>query len=330
MNCARLDREGATLLGAQSKLRRRVSWGLILRLCFFSALSLWLSQSALISPALDALRALSLESLAIMVATLLLTQVAAALRWYASLRAFFQPTRSIQRLFALSLIGLFYNTWLPGAVGGDLLRAHLAHRGSTSQEDAADQSVEGAQRDIPWLTRFAPYLIVFFERGMGLITLISLAICAVAPAVGAVTLSLGAIFIYSLPQLKQIQEHSALRPESARWLVGAALCAYLAHGASILLFLIAAPDLGIELSLSAWMGCHPLSLIAANLPLSLFGVGARELTLIALLGGLGVDRALALALSLSVAGVIAITALLGALAHLVMPTEEHTPRESAL
>ncbi len=68
-------------------------------------------------------------------ATVLLIAVAACLqitRWYLLVRALDLPF-TLRNAFRFSLVGLFYNTFIPGSVGGDLVKA-LLHRPRTPSE----------------------------------------------------------------------------------------------------------------------------------------------------------------------------------------------------
>jgi uncharacterized membrane protein YbhN (UPF0104 family) len=65
-----------------------------------------------------------------LIATALLMVGAAALqiyRWYLLVRAVDLPF-SVRNAYRLSLVGLFYNTFIPGSIGGDLVKAYfIAH-----------------------------------------------------------------------------------------------------------------------------------------------------------------------------------------------------------
>lgn len=84
-----------------------------------------------------------------------LCQSTATFRWYALLRAYgavhLPPVMSLMRVY---FVGQFYNTYLPGAVGGDVLRG-IATRGSFEQGGAT-----------------TGVAVVFVERVVGLIGLL--------------------------------------------------------------------------------------------------------------------------------------------------------------
>src|SRR5690606_2552621 len=56
-----------------------------------------------------------------------LTFLITSARWYALLRALsIQVT--LARTFAINMVGAFYNTFMPGSTGGDLIKAYYASK----------------------------------------------------------------------------------------------------------------------------------------------------------------------------------------------------------
>lgn len=108
--------------------------------------------------------------------------VVGALRWRVLLAAYGAPRRpSVRRLAHVYLIGFFYNTYLPGGVGGDLVR------GVVTRQAFGDEA--GASRAIA---------VVFIERLLGLAALLSVVafviVVAAPPGLeGALPLALLAI-----------------------------------------------------------------------------------------------------------------------------------------
>lgn len=78
-----------------------------------------------------------------LLACLILIVVASSLqivRWYLLVRSLNIPF-TLWRAFQLGLLGLFGNTFLPGAVGGDFLKAYFLAKGSPGQRTAAVSTV---------------------------------------------------------------------------------------------------------------------------------------------------------------------------------------------
>lgn len=66
----------------------------------------------------------------------------------------------------------------------------------------------------------------------------------------------------------------------------------------ILVYYLLGSSIGIELSAITYFGIIPIVFIAANLPVSVGGLGVRETALVALLAAAGIDTQRAIALSL--------------------------------
>jgi uncharacterized protein (TIRG00374 family) len=62
------------------------------------------------------------------------------LRWHRLLRAL-GIGMSFRRAFALNMVGAFYNTFMPGSTGGDLLKAYYAAKAAPQRRTAAVMSV---------------------------------------------------------------------------------------------------------------------------------------------------------------------------------------------
>ncbi|MCA9576712.1 MAG: lysylphosphatidylglycerol synthase transmembrane domain-containing protein [Polyangiales bacterium] len=102
----------------------------------------------------DALRRVSARAVGVSAALITLTAVIGAARWAAVMRAYGAPhLPSAGRLLRLYFMGFFYNLWLPGGVGGDLVR------GVASREAFGDAGAT------------AGLTVVFVERLCGLIGL---------------------------------------------------------------------------------------------------------------------------------------------------------------
>ena len=78
----------------------------------------------------------------------------------------------------------------------------------------------------------------------------------------------------------------------------AVVLAMVVQGFFVGLNILVAKALGITLPPVAWFALWPLAKLAAFLPISLGGIGVREMALVALLAPLGVDPTLAVAHSL--------------------------------
>jgi uncharacterized membrane protein YbhN (UPF0104 family) len=216
---------------------------------------------------------------------------------------------SLLRLGRLFLIGLFYNTFVPGAVGGDLLRGVVTRRFF----------------DRPAVS----YVVVFLERligltAMGIIFLAGLLLVPEvidlrenAPWVGAfVALALVAVAIAAAGgRLERLRRQiPPVRPLGLVWVF---LISLIAHMTAITAMFLLANGMELPLSYAELVLVMPLAFTATALPINLLGIGGRELTLVTLLGMLDVAAEQALALSLGYGLVHNLWALLGGLLHLI-------------
>ena len=79
---------------------------------------------------------LLLASLAVIPITVMFT----TLRWHRLLRAL-GIGMSLSRAFVLNMVGAFYNSFMPGSTGGDVLKAYYAAKSAPQQRTAAVMSV---------------------------------------------------------------------------------------------------------------------------------------------------------------------------------------------
>lgn len=257
-----------------------------------------------------------------------------AVRWKALMVSYGgQQLPSILRLSHIYLAGLFYNTFLPANVGGDVLRGHITKR-------AFPSALHG-------------YLIVFIERLYGLSGLLTLVACSLLflpaansaadhPMVGQATLR-GFALAAAL-----LAVSAATAPTVARWF-GTRLPAtggflgrvreplsnlptvqtrtglFVAFGLSIatqtlvaaivhVLLVPIAPGLEFRMSLVL----APLAMASVYIP-SIAGIGVREAGFVYFFGQVGVAPAEATAASIAYLAVQLLVALLGGIVHVLAP-----------
>jgi uncharacterized membrane protein YbhN (UPF0104 family) len=243
-----------------------------------------------------------------------------ALRWRALLRAYGAAhLPSTRRLLGAYLVGLFYNTYVPGGVGGELVRG-------VATRDSFDE--HGATRALS---------VVVVERIFGLVALLM-----IVPA-GLLIRELPGfdprhVLLFSLLGLlgaAMVLGAVALGPATARFLPGpfARLAAALprVHTWSSLL-----PSLGFSLltQLLAALSGHaliaaltavsvvtsvivlPMAGLAGFFPLSVGGIGTRDVAFVELYTRVGVDSAAAAATALAVFAVQLVVGGVGGLLEL--------------
>ena len=239
----------------------------------------------------------------------------------------FDVELSLVHTTQLSVIGLFFNNFLPTSVGGDVVKAHCASQ-------LARRKAE-------------PYLAVFADRLCGLITVVALGLCGALathdPAVhrgpffitGVVMLAAGLWALWQLPdylprllqlagrrwrrlnEMPFVQRLSALF--ARRIFTGRRTISVLAISIVMQLVCITAVFVlakGLSLPISLWQLILVTPLIwAVGLLPSFNGLGVREGAFVYFLGG-SAGREGAFALSLLWLAVITIVSLLGAPAYL--------------
>lgn len=225
------------------------------------------------------------------------------LRWRVLLAAYGAPKKpSLTRLFRLYMIGTFYNTWLPGAVAGDVVRGV-----ATNESFGEDGTVSAVA-------------VVFIERILGLVGLLSVttvvvllhpmhqdsrilyaSLAGIAIAFGLVTLvSLGHKIGHLFPNKLGERIASLPRIQHLTPFVGAVVFSLLTQilvpfSAHLFMHVIAP-----NVALSDTLAIFPIVTAAAYFPFSVNGAGVRETAAAYLFESVGVARADAVAVSLLV------------------------------
>ena len=257
----------------------------------------------------EALRNAQYQWVLIGVLSYVLVEIAAAFRWHVLLKV--QKIQlSVPRLSGLFLIGMFYNQFLPGGTGGDIIKSYYLLKETPDKKAGA-------------------LLAVVFDRFIGLValvfitgTLISLRynflaqttetrrllwiLLALLAASIAVLLSTfiisGFNLFHRLPEKfpgreKLIEISAAYHLYARHW--RATLVAFgaslVAHLATFTTFLCAAYALGAAVPLVNFFAVMPVERTISALPISFAGIGLREKILQIMLHGLcGVPEATAI------------------------------------
>ncbi len=231
----------------------------------------------------------------------LLVELAAGVRWWILLRVQ-QIHLSISRVAGLFLIGMFYNQFLPGGTGGDIMKSYLLLKETPGKATGA-------------------LLAVVFDRMVGLVALIIITGVLVALRfdwltqlpetrllvrgllliLGSAVLMLVTSFVVSgfhlahrLPQRfpgreKLIELSAAYHLYARHW--RATLAAFgasiIAHLATFGTFLCVAYAFGARVPVLDFFAIMPIERTISSLPISFAGVGLREKIFQIMLHGLG-------------------------------------------
>src|SRR5436190_4633768 len=219
-----------------------------------------------------------------------IVEIAAAIRWQILLRV--QNIRlHLPRLSGLFLIGMFYNQFLPGGTGGDIIKSYLLLKETTEHKAGA-------------------LLAVVFDRLIGLVALVAITVTLLSLrfdllsrtpetrnllwllllVLGFSISALIASFIVSgfnlfhlLPHKfpgrdKLIEIAAAYHLYARHWVAtSVAFCASLvAHLATFTTFLCAAFALRADVVVTNFFAVLPIERTISALPISFAGVGLRE------------------------------------------------------
>jgi uncharacterized membrane protein YbhN (UPF0104 family) len=244
-------------------------------------------------------------------------QVVSSVRWRMLSRVQgFAGSQS--RYVAYYFIGMFFNLLLPTSIGGDVVRSwYLVTRegGGLAREKR----------------RAAAFLSVFGDRVNGLIALVGVAclagLCCPTPlppwlrwtiaGLGAATLFgvLAAPWLSRLPtpagKLRWVWECAAEFREHPRAVLAATLLSFVVQIANAVLLGLLGAALGLPVPWAYYGVVAPLVALTALLPISLNGMGLRELATIVLLQPMGVGAAEAVTLAVLSFAVSAVASLGG-------------------
>jgi uncharacterized membrane protein YbhN (UPF0104 family) len=244
----------------------------------------------------------------------LFAQVVSSLRWQmlSVPLGFSVPWRAYLSLYFL---GMFFNLLLPTSVGGDVVRAVFLGAGQR-----LDRRGERAA------------LSVFADRASGLAVLVAIACAAgffvpLPPWMQAILLGLGGcvlvglLVLPALPllgRLPLVGAHLGRLVDAGRvylrlpgLLFWAMLLSVLVQGANVVLVWLIAKGLGLAVPLTLLCVVVPLVTLLTLLPVSVGGLGLREVGMVVLLAPVGVGSAEAVSLSLLTFAANAAVSLIG-------------------
>ena len=257
----------------------------------------------------QALRHAQYHWVAIGILAYIVVEIAAAFRWHVLLKVQ-RIHLSLPRLSGLFLIGMFYNQFLPGGTGGDIIKSYFLVKETPDKRAGA-------------------LLAVVFDRFIGLVALVTITgalislrfdflsqtpetrrlLWVLLALLGASILALLSTFVITgfklfhlLPKKfpgreKLIEIAAAYHLYARHWRAtfvafGASVVAHLATFAT---FLCAAYALGARVPLVNFFAIMPVERTISALPISFAGIGLREKVLQIMLHGLcGVPEATAI------------------------------------
>jgi uncharacterized protein (TIRG00374 family) len=207
--------------------------------------------------------------------------------------------------FRYYFAGLFANLFLPSIAGGDVVRAAMAIRFKGDKEAVILGSLLDRLLDISSLALFilagawfSPAALVAQDRGV----LVGFFLILFVLALGVLL-----FLIIPLPKFvpkrlrelivrfRQALRHLIQNPQRALAGLGMAL---LIQGTFVVLNAFLGSVVGIRLPLAVWFLAWPLAKLSATLPVSIGGLGVREVALSVFLGRFGVSMTSSVGLGL--------------------------------
>ncbi len=276
-------------------------------------------------PALiDKAASLSWWTLPLSVSALFLTLFIGTLRWAVLLRTHY-PTFSTSLLFRYYLVATLFNNILPTATGGDLIRSFYIYRQNRDAVCAVSPIV--TERVIGLAVLLAINVIaIYLTNSIDIVskTLWSTLTLVLAGAVTALTLI--ALPVTYWPLHKMLERLARFRIIGFILRMGEATHGYLKHPTTLLIIIcysaaaqlfavlvyyILAKGLGVDISIQIILVVIPLAFMAAALPISIGGMGVREMATVGLLMRFGITENDATAVALFYIPVLLLASLPG-------------------
>jgi uncharacterized protein (TIRG00374 family) len=290
----------------------------------------WLSPDVL----LDAISRVSILVWGMVVIGFLLGHLLSALKW----RLLLQVTGvNIPLLAAIRAhaAGLFANLCLPSLIGGDVVRAGMVMSQQKRYEDITLASVADRVNDTVALILIAAVAGVFVPRVAGIET-DQLLIGGVILLLSAVVVVFVAIRWFPVARLPARLRSIVLRFRDAQSALirspgigfGAFLMSLSIQGGFILLNVMLADEMGINAPLALWFFAWPMAKLIALAPVSLGGIGVREVAMAALMTPFGINSAQVVAQSLSWELVLIGSGLLAGLVSTLVPGTKREAKPS--
>lgn len=268
-----------------------------------------------------ALKAIPVPSAALAFGIGMLGMLAAALRWRCLFGACDIAGRpSLLQLYRLHLVGNFYNIYLPGGVGGDVIRAIATRPLFGERGIAGALALVMLERALGFSGMLIVVAATFSLFPLGQIPNVMLwsgvGLCIGALAVVAIATG-GRIARFLPGPLARVA--SAL-PTVVRWrpFAAAVVLSVVTQSSVIFVGHVLVASLS-QVSLTESMVVMPLVGAAQYFPLSVGGAGVREATLVLLYGMVGVAKPAALAGALAFAAVTYAIAAIGGVLHALSP-----------
>jgi len=221
------------------------------------------------------------------------------------------------RLFRIYMIGSFFNTYMPGIIGGDAVKAYYLNKELQSSETLVQMQDNNELASV-----IAIIASVFMDRYIGLGALLALGTAAfpfgisyleraslnwpviwVVPAAAGVFIFASlVIFVFRVGErlkfLSTAYQYFRFYRKRKKIVLKAFLYSILVQIFSILAVFVIARGLSLHISLLSLLIFLPIIVLFSALPFSISGIGLREGAFIFLLGSAGIPAEKSMTLSI--------------------------------
>lgn len=222
-------------------------------------------------------------------------------------------------MFRLNFINIFFNSCLPGTIGGDVVRALYlkspdyplaicAHSVILDRLMAIIGIFIMVVLSLPWLGKLMPSLPVSLLLGAS----------AISTLAGIAFVFKADVFLQRLPSTHMVRMITSLI-HSIRTLLKSPIDfaltmmqAIIGHACFCLCTYLLALSMGVEYSLLDSLMLVPLVILIIMMPISLGGWGIREVSMVGMLSLIGVPKEAALAISVQIGILMILASLPGA------------------
>lgn len=239
----------------------------------------------------------------------------------------FLPDKPLLKLFKFNLIAQYYSLILPGQFTGSMIKIYIAGKDQNSIEKATTSVITDKATGLIALLCISFYGLLF--------TITKLPITLKYSIILLIIIGLLLIFIFQFtPTSKLIlylsktfsQKYKFMRKidmllkiwktYTIKQLILSLTISFIYQMLYILIITILAKYLYINLMLNDWCWILGILSVALFLPISIAGIGIRELTLVGLLGFMGISNEKAMALSFSILAISCFLAVIGGILEL--------------
>ncbi len=212
-------------------------------------------------------------------------------RW----RLFLTARLTLRKFFSLYMLGSFFNTFLPGMIGGDAVKGYYLYKETGGMAEAMASIFMDR-----YLGFSALMLIAFLAYPAGLPYLKGKGLAWLVPVIFAAFLVMSLIF-FKLRLGRRIKLladfYGYFGIYEKRALLKGMLISMVVQGISIFSIYVLALGFGLTVGLPLFFVFVPLITAFSSVPLSISGLGIREASFVLFFGAVGVSPQTATALS---------------------------------